>query len=187
MQTTPLPLSERAVFIFFCQNCWAMFWNDWKINFPIFGSFSFWVMVEFLVKVLRKLNNFEFKISHISKVKIGKLIFHFFLAHSASLIHFDHFDTPLKNDFFYCPKRYLLFWNGFLVVEFWLILYFNFIVHSGLNEFRKISMLGGSLPLNQPFLWVASPPTPPTGGSASRLRMLLEWIPLANWLSSITG
>ena len=43
--------------------------NEWKINFPIF---SFWVMVDFVLKIHRKLADFECKIDHISKTKSRK-------------------------------------------------------------------------------------------------------------------
>ena len=46
-----------------------MCWNEWKINFPIF---SFWVMVDFVLKIYRKLADFECKIDHISKTKSRK-------------------------------------------------------------------------------------------------------------------
>jgi len=43
-----------------------MCWNEWKINFLMF---SFWVMVDFILKIYRKLANFEYNIDHISKTK----------------------------------------------------------------------------------------------------------------------
>ena len=60
------------IFIFKCSNlqerC-GMCRNEWKIHFPIL---SFWVMVDFVLKILRKLADFEYNIDHISKSKSRK-------------------------------------------------------------------------------------------------------------------
>ena len=44
------------------QKSYTMSWNDWKINFPIY---IFWVMVDFILKIHRKMTNFKYKIGHI--------------------------------------------------------------------------------------------------------------------------
>ena len=65
------------------QEICAMCWNEGKIIFPIF---SFWVMVDFVLKIQRELDDFEYKIDHISRTKNRKIDFLFVSAHSASLI-----------------------------------------------------------------------------------------------------
>ena len=60
--------------------------TDEKIKFVIFG---FWVMVDFVLKILRKLSDFEYKIYYILKTKNckhQKIDFTFVSAHSASFI-----------------------------------------------------------------------------------------------------
>ena len=42
----------KNVHFLFCPNRCAMFWNDWEIKFKIF---SFWDMVDFVLKILIKL------------------------------------------------------------------------------------------------------------------------------------
>ena len=67
---------------------------------------------------------------------------------------------------------------------------FNFLIFNFLNmvnfvlKFRKKIMLRGPAHLKPPFLWGA---LPPIRDSTPRTRMLLDWIPLAIWLSGITG
>ena len=61
----------------------AMSWNVWKINFTIF---SFWVMVDFELKMHRKFTNFECKNDHISKTKYRKIDFLFVSGHSVSFM-----------------------------------------------------------------------------------------------------
>ena len=75
-------------------------------------------------------------------------------------------------------------WNGFLsswvlfvkilVFELWSILYFTFVVHSGLNQFRNLNILREFRSLKAPFLWRISPSTPSLGGYTSKTRKLLD-------------
>ena len=48
-----------------CEMCW----NEWKI---IFSIFIFLVMIDFVLKILRKLNNLDFLIDHISETENRK-------------------------------------------------------------------------------------------------------------------
>ena len=63
-------------------------------------------------------------------------------------------------------KRIFEFMSVFLqllVFELWSILYFTFIVHSGLGRIKIFFMLVGSTPLNPPFLGRLGPRTPTPG------------------------
>ena len=68
--TTCSPIPKRADSIFGPKSC-AMFWNKWKICFPIFAIYIFWVMVDFLLKIYRKIDKFwvkkcTFRIFHVN-------------------------------------------------------------------------------------------------------------------------
>ena len=95
--------------------------------------------------------------------------------------------------YFFRTKRCSIFWNGFFsswifFLDVWYMVDFVLNIRSELVwGLRKNTMLGGLHPPNSPGSWGTWPPTPPTGGSALRPRVLLCWIPLANWLSGITG
>ena len=69
----------------------VMFWNEWKINFPLFAISSFWDMVDFQSS-----------------------------------------RYTLKDDFFYNPKRWAMFWNGFLC-GFWAMVDFVLNIRSELG------------------------------------------------------
>ena len=88
---------------------------------------------------------------------------------------------------YFCLRKCAMFWNEwtsiftvvqFLVCEFWSILYSKFVVNWGIRRLyiAKQNYVKGAPP----------PPLPQTprflGGSTSRTRILLGWIPLANWL-----
>ena len=56
--------------------------NEWKINFPIF---SFWVMVDFVLKIHRKFTIFWIQKWHNLKNRNGKIDFSFISEHSATV------------------------------------------------------------------------------------------------------
>ena len=68
--------------------------------------------------------------------------------------------------------------------EIWMVLYSTFVVNWGHDKFRKQNYIRGVRP---PKPSGSCDALPPTGGSTPRPRMLLDYIPLANWLSDITG
>ena len=45
MQTSPPSPPQKEPLSFYCPYCCAMFWNEWKINFPIFAIFIFWDII----------------------------------------------------------------------------------------------------------------------------------------------
>ena len=60
--------------------------NEWKINFPMFVTFSFSNIVDFVLKIPKFSKNFEDKIDRNSKIKYHKFDFSFVSAHCASLM-----------------------------------------------------------------------------------------------------
>ena len=92
MQSPPLP-SPSSVFLPFSWKC-AMYWSEWKINFPIF-------IFRVIVKIIRKLGGFEYKNNHNSKNKnrkYRKMDFWFVSAHYTSFMYF----WRKKIAFFFC-------------------------------------------------------------------------------------
>ena len=66
-------------------------WNEWKINFPIFAIFRFWVMVDFVLKNHGKIDQ-KMCISQKLKIgKIGKLKLHLFQHIPYLSCKFEHF------------------------------------------------------------------------------------------------
>ena len=61
----------------------AMYWNEWKLNFPFF---SFWDISVFLHKIGQFLMNFDYKIDHNSKNRNRKIDFSFVSVHCASFM-----------------------------------------------------------------------------------------------------
>ena len=111
----------------------AMCWNEWKINFPIFFNFYFfihgWFCSQFASlftdQKLSKKKLLSQKMRNVLKMIFGILAF--FCA---------IFSFPVKVEFIFYLR------NAFRT-----------------DELRKISMLGKSTSLSPPFLWGASPPT----------------------------
>ena len=96
----------------------------------------------------------------------------------------------------FCPRSCATFWNGFMqaldtcaIFSLWDMVDFVLKLCSELETlgFRNNFMLLGLRPSKPPGSLGALPPRPPTGGSTPRPRLLLDWIPLANWLSGITA
>ena len=111
MQTPP-PTLQKWPYIH--ERC-AMFWNDWKINFPIF---IFWVMVDFVCKVLRKCTKKSVKViiftrkMHIlhNLLKRMKNLFLRFLFFNLWSILYSKFKLS-KNVNFFRPESCAMFWN----------------------------------------------------------------------------
>ena len=124
----PLPPIWRANFFFGTKSC-AIFWNEWKINFPIF---SFWDMV-----VQNSQNRFEFffvqKVAQYSETN-EKSIFWFLVFEIWS------FKIFIIVCIFFRPKRCVIFWNGFstkfenfAIFSFWDMVDFELKIRSDLG------------------------------------------------------
>ena len=148
MQTSLYPLKNSGILLFGPK--WhAMFWSEWKINFPIF---SFWDTFDLV-------QNFEvFLPTKYGRKKMSQMM-----------------SNVLKRIF-----EFLGIFGRFLVSELSSISYFTSVMHWQLRWIQKKYLLGGSTPLNPPFLWGGFPTTP-TSDFTPRPRMLLDWI------SNLTG
>ena len=64
----------------FVSKCCTMFYNEWKNNFPIFAIFSFWYMVDFVLKILKILIKknvtlfFSLQMRNVLKLMLSKII-----------------------------------------------------------------------------------------------------------------
>ena len=92
--------------------------------------------------------------------------------------------------FFYHPKRCAMFWNGFSSSWFFCTI-FSFCVMFDFLFYVPIAFRFWRIKKNiYVGVFTPFPPSKPpvfVGGSATRPRMLLDWISLANWLSGVTG
>ena len=141
--------------------------------FPQKGQFSWFFHSPFICVAIWK-SNFPFSVFEIWSILYSKF-----------LENLRFFFCIVPKDAQCSETNFLVLLCYFSVFKLRSILYYTFIVHSG--TFSELFYVMGLCPPKPPVFVRGFARQTPRRRLRSQVRILLDWIPLANWFSGITG